>query len=166
MEKVKANKPIVLNADKIIGTAIEQFPDPSTGGDVSWRTLISTPKTPTNTFTVGIATCAPGAEAGCQGHLKPHRHKQAEIYHVTLGEGIVTIDGEEYEVRKGSVVWIPGDAEHGVRNSGDEQLVWLYAFATDGFEDIVYRFNDLERGQGQGQGYVQGGEAVHARAKL
>ncbi|PVH97892.1 RmlC-like cupin [Periconia macrospinosa] len=158
MDEVKSTKPIVLNANDIIGTASERFSDTNTGGDVSWRTLISTPKTPTNTFTVGIATCAPGVSAGCQGYLKPHRHKQAEIYHFTLGKGLVTIDGEEYEVGKGSVVWIPGDAEHGVRNSGEEDLVWLYAFATDGFEDVVYRFDDPERGQGK--------RAGNTRAKL
>ncbi|EUC30780.1 hypothetical protein COCCADRAFT_103016 [Bipolaris zeicola 26-R-13] len=158
MGEVKPNKPIVLNADDIISTASERFPDPSAGGDVTWRTLISTPKTRTNTFTVGIATCAPGVSAGCQGQLKPHRHKQAEIYHVTSGKGIVTIDGNEYEVGKGSVVWIPGDAEHGVRNTGGEDLIWLYAFATDGFDDVVYRFNEGERGHGK--------EVANTRAKL
>ncbi|EMD97530.1 hypothetical protein COCC4DRAFT_33967 [Bipolaris maydis ATCC 48331] len=159
MGEVKPNKPIVLNADDIISTASERFPDPSTGGDVSWRTLFSAPKTRTNTFTVGIATCAPGVSAGCQGHLKPHRHKQAEIYHFTAGKGIVTVDGDEHQVAKGSVVWIPGDAEHGVRNVGAEDLVWLYAFATDGFGDVVYRFNEGGRGRG-------GKEAADIRAKL
>ena len=141
MAETKITRPIVLNADDIKQTASESFPDPGAGGDVSWKTLISAPKTATDGFTVGIATCAPGLSAGCRGHLKLHRHKQAEIYHVTQGKGVVTIDGKEHSVSKGSVIWIPGDAEHGTENVGDEDLVWLYAFAADGFEEIVYRFD-------------------------
>lgn len=142
MTDTKAKKAIVLSADDIKEIAPESFPDPSAGGDVSWKTLISAPKTATDTFTVGIATCAPGKSAGCRGHLKPHRHKHAEIYHITQGKGVVTIDGNEHPVSKGSVVWIPGDAEHGTENVGIEDLVWFYAFAADGFEQIVYRFDE------------------------
>ena len=40
------------------------------------------------------------------------------------------------------MLWITGDAEHGIENVGEEDLVWLYAFAADGFEDIVYRFEE------------------------
>lgn len=142
MTETKAKKAVVLSASDINKRILESFPDPSAGGDVSWKTLISAPKTATDTFTVGIATCAPGKSAGCRGHLKPHRHKQAEIYHVTQGKGVVTIDGKEHAVSKGSVVWIPGDAEHGTENVGEEDLVWLYVFAASGFEEIVYRFDE------------------------
>ena len=45
-------------------------------------------------------------------------------------------------VSKWSVLWIPGDAEHGTENIGDEDLVWLYVFAVDGFGDILYRFDE------------------------
>lgn len=44
-------------------------------------------------------------------------------------------------VSKGTVVFIPGDAEHGVRNDGGEPLVWFYVFPTAGFGDVVYRFS-------------------------
>ncbi|KAJ4335278.1 hypothetical protein N0V87_006200 [Didymella glomerata] len=142
MAEGRAKKAIVLSADDIEKTAPESFPDPSACGDVSWKTLISAPKTATDTFTVGIATCAPGRSAVCRGHLKLHRHKQAEVYHVTQGKGLVTINGQGHAVSRGSVVWIPGDAEHGIENVGDEDLVWLYAFAADGFEDVVYRFDE------------------------
>lgn len=40
------------------------------------------------------------------------------------------------------MLWIPGDAEHGTENVGDEDLVWLYVFAADGFEEILYRFDE------------------------
>lgn len=141
---MSAKKAVVLSASDINGRASESFPDPSTGGDVSWKTLISAPETATDTFTVGIATCAPGKSAGFRGHLKLHRHRQAEIYHITQGKGVVTINGKEHAVSKGSVVWIPGDAEHGTENVGEENLVWLYTFASDSFEEVLYRFDKPE----------------------
>lgn len=133
---------MVLTGSDVTKIPPERFADPSANGDVTWRTLISAPNTATDTFTVGIATCAPGTSGGCRGQLKPHRHEQAEIYHVTRGKGVVTIDGVDHDVSKGSVVWIPGDAEHGTRNTGEENLEWLYVFAADGFKDIVYRFDE------------------------
>lgn len=56
------------------------------------------------------------------------------------------VEGEEYEVKKGSVVFIPGDAVHGVVNRGTEaegELRWLYVFAAGDFGDVVYRFEGV-----------------------
>lgn len=58
---------------------------------------------------------------------------------------MVVIDGTEYVVSKGTVVFIPGDAEHGVRNDGGEPLVWFYVFPTAGFGDVIYRFSHEEK---------------------
>ncbi|KAF2267647.1 RmlC-like cupin [Lojkania enalia] len=137
MIESRAVKPVVLRSRAIAAVPPEGFPDPS-GGDVTWKTLLSTPKTSTDTFTSGIAKCSPGS-----GHLKAHRHQQAEIYYIIQGRGVVPIDGVEHQVEKGSVIFIPGDAEHGIQNtSQEEDLVWLYVFATDAFEDVVYRFSE------------------------
>ena len=136
-------KPVIIHDQDIANRAPERFPSPSPGGDVTWKTLISSPQTPTNTFTVGVATCLPGKTASCPaGHLKLHLHTHAELYHVISGQGIVTIEGEEYGVGKGSVVFIPGDAEHGMRCVGGEEVRWLYVFAAGGFGDVVYRFGE------------------------
>jgi mannose-6-phosphate isomerase-like protein (cupin superfamily) len=163
-------KPLVLHAAQIANMAPEGFPDPGTGGNVTWKTLVSKDKTETDTFTVGIATCPPGRVIACPassssdessgasvpslynteslgdaGFLELHQHTHAEIYHVISGTGIVCINGQEYEARQGSVVFIPGDAEHGIFNTGKEDLVWLYVFAAGGFEEITYRFSEKER---------------------
>lgn len=125
---------VVLKARAIDEQVSESFQDTSKG-IVSWKTLISAPKTATTGLTAGIATCPPR-----EGHLCPHRHTHAEIYHITSGRGILHIDGKEQEVAAGSVVYIPGDAEHGIRNESDEELRWLYVFGADSFGDILYRF--------------------------
>jgi len=45
-----------------------------------------------------------------------HYHKIAtELYYVVDGGGTVVIDGEEHEVRKGSIVHIPPGVVHGAR---------------------------------------------------
>jgi mannose-6-phosphate isomerase-like protein (cupin superfamily) len=126
---------IVIEKSAIDLQESESFPDASKG-IVSWKTLISTPKTATDSLTVGVATCPPR-----QGHLCPHRHAQAEIYHIISGRGIMQIDDREEAVAAGSVVYIPGDAKHGIRNDDPTQeLQWLYVFGADSFEDVKYRF--------------------------
>jgi mannose-6-phosphate isomerase-like protein (cupin superfamily) len=119
-------------------------------GRCSWRTLISSDRTPSNSLTAGIATCGPRKEsqpASSGGNLAPHRHYHAEIYFIMSGEGIVNVDMIEHKVKAGSVVFIPGNAEHSVRNlSLTEELVWYYCFAAESFQDVRYRFkNDLGR---------------------
>jgi mannose-6-phosphate isomerase-like protein (cupin superfamily) len=84
----------------------------------------------------GIAVCPPYT-----GRLCTHRHKQAEIYYIISGKGIMSIDGKEYSVEGGSSIFIPGDAEHGIRNEGVEDLRWFYVFPTGAFSDVVYRFS-------------------------
>lgn len=171
MSNTKAIRPAIFHEHNITNRPAESFPDTGVGGTLTWKTLISSPSTPTNTFTVGIATCAPGSSSTCPasssssvsalpGHLRLHRHTHAEIYHVTSGRGIVTVDGEEHEVGKGSVVFIPGNAEHGMRCIGEEDVKWLYIFAADGFEEIGYRFDE------DGPGKDRERKRMKGRAKL
>lgn len=47
---------------------------------------------------------------------KLHYHKVAtELYYVIEGEGTVSVDGEEHEVHKGSLVHIPPGVVHGAK---------------------------------------------------
>lgn len=139
------SEPIILSQSDLQTLPSESFPD-ATKGDCSWQTLLSAPSTKSNTFTVGIGVCKPNG-----GRLALHRHKQAEIYHVLSGMGVVTIAHKDYHVAAGDVVFIPGDTEHGVVNSyPDTELKWLYCFAADGFGEVVYRFSgalELEKGK-------------------
>jgi len=129
-------QPAVITAADIARQPSESFPDTSVGV-LHWKTLVSNGSTTSNELTAGIATCPAG-----DGHLKLHRHTQDEIYYIVSGRGIMTIDGTKHHVGQGAVVFIPGDAEHGIRkSSGDEDLVWLYGFAADSFGEIHYRFS-------------------------
>jgi quercetin dioxygenase-like cupin family protein len=112
----------------------ESWDDP-VKGHIAWRTLFSGGLTPTDGLTAGIAEVEPG------GWLGLHRHTPPEIYYVIEGSGIVTLEGIEHAVVAGSAVFIPGNAEHGVRNPGTTPLRFIYVFAIDSFVDVEYRFS-------------------------
>jgi len=105
-------------------------------GDVSFQVVFSRDRTPTSTLYTGLCELAPG------GWLGRHRHTQAEVYHLVEGSGVMVLDGVEHAVAAGSAVFVPGDAEHGIRNTGTGPLRFVYAFATGSVDDVVYRFSD------------------------
>lgn len=113
----------------------EGWADPETR-QARWRTLISGDRTPTDSLTVGVAELESGeSRAFCL-----HRHAQAEVYYILSGEGIVTISGTDHLVRPGTVVFMPGGAEHGARNTGTELLRLLYVFPASSLSEIEYKF--------------------------
>ncbi|KAF3394426.1 Dimethlysulfonioproprionate lyase DddW [Penicillium rolfsii] len=133
---VPNTKPIIIPSTYTNNTPPEAFPTHASG-ILTWHTLISQPTTPTSDLSAGIAVCPPRT-----GHLCAHRHAQAEIYHILEGQGEVTIDGVVSKVETGSTVFIPGDAEHGIVNTGTGDLRWFYVFPTGAFGDVVYRFDE------------------------
>jgi quercetin dioxygenase-like cupin family protein len=124
-------QPLVCRADE---QKRDGWDDP-VKGRVGWRTLFSGDLTPTDKLTAGVAELEPG------GWLGLHRHTPPEIYYILEGSGVVTLEGREQEVRGGAAVFIPGDAEHGIRNTGDGPLRFVYVFPADSFAEIEYRFS-------------------------
>jgi mannose-6-phosphate isomerase-like protein (cupin superfamily) len=109
--------------------------DDAVRGRIHWRTLFSRGKTATEGLTCGVAEVGPGDWLGL------HRHAPPEIYYVLAGAGIVSLEGREIAVQAGSAVFIPGMAEHGLRQTGTEVLRFLYAFPVDSFDDVEYHFS-------------------------
>ena len=114
--------------------AIEGWSNPARGS-VTWRTFISGDITASSHMSAGLAELEPH-----HGELVPHRHAQAEIYHIIEGTGILTLEDVEHSVSAGTCIYIPGDAKHGIRNESDSVLRLFYVFPTDKFSDVVYRF--------------------------
>lgn len=105
---------------------------------VAWRTLLSSDRTPSTGMTVGTAEIAPGSTVdGAR-----HHHADHEVYYVIAGTGFVHLDGTEHPVEAGSVVFVPGNTPHFVRNTGDDTLKLLFAFAVDRFSDVQYVYDD------------------------
>ncbi len=103
-------------------------------GALRWRDLFAGNPEEGANVTLGIATLRRGET------LEPHRHSEPETYYTLAGRGIVTIDGVAHTVTPGTAIFIPGDAEHAIRNDHDETLEILYVFAVSDFNQVVYRF--------------------------
>ena len=52
------------------------------------------------------------------------------------------IDGHDADIGPGSTVYIPSNAKHTVRCTGAEPLVFIFTFACDRFDKIVYHFDE------------------------
>lgn len=105
-------------------------------GNIAFRTLFSGDKTPTSQLTAGVAELQPG------GWLGLHRHAPVEMYYILEGTAHVTLDGSKHSVGPGHAIFIPGDTEHGIMNSGETLLRVLYTFAIDRFGVVDYDFSD------------------------
>jgi mannose-6-phosphate isomerase-like protein (cupin superfamily) len=125
--------------------AREAWDDP-VRGSVSWFTLFSSDRTPTDSLCAGVAEIEPGG-----GSRRTHRHEQPELYFITEGTGILMVGDREITVSRGSAVFIPGNVEHGLRNASERIVRLLYVFPTGDFGDVVYRFGDEDEGVGSPQ---------------
>jgi quercetin dioxygenase-like cupin family protein len=102
------------------------------GDGVSWRTLTSADRTPTEKITSGVCEILPG------GALQVHRHPTLELYYFLEGTGVVTLGSEQYPVRPGTTISIPANTAHGIRNAGASVLKLFYVFPVDSFAEVVY----------------------------
>ena len=112
----------------------ERFEGPGREG-ASWFTLVSGEVCRSAGLSGGLCEIEPG------GSLAPHRHAVAEMYFFYEGAGTVVIDGAASQIAPGMTVFIPGDAEHSVRNDAEATLRFFYVFPVDRFSDVVYRFS-------------------------
>jgi mannose-6-phosphate isomerase-like protein (cupin superfamily) len=133
-------------SDQVEPFALDEMDAPQDGWDdplrgrLRWRTLFSKGTTPTGGMTCGVVEFRTGEWLGL------HRHALAEIYYVCAGAGLMNLDGREIPVRAGSAVFIPGMAEHGIRQTGSEILRLFYVFPVDSFDGVEYLFSAAQRG--------------------
>jgi mannose-6-phosphate isomerase-like protein (cupin superfamily) len=128
-------------ANAVLPLVIEEADAPQDGWDdpvrgrLRWRTLFSRGLTQTAGMTCGVTELGPGDWLGL------HRHAPPEAYYVFAGAGILSLEGREVPVSAGSAVFIPGMAEHGIRQTGNEVLRLFYAFPVDSFDSVEYLFS-------------------------
>jgi len=56
-----------------------------------------------------------------------HSHEQAQCYYILSGVGQITIDELSEEVKEGDAIFIPSNAIHGIKNTGNHTLTYLTA---------------------------------------
>lgn len=73
-----------------------------------------------------------------------HAHEPEQVYVIVAGEGRMRVGGTERDVSNGDTVHVPSNAEHGIRNTGDETLEYISA-ATPAFpREQVEMFYDTD----------------------
>lgn len=129
---MKLTKPVIVKEQSCV---LEDWQKEGRSG-VTWRTLLSSDRTDSDSITMGIAYIEPGNPEDL--HL--HQHEPAEAYYVLSGCGYVSIDGIISKLEKGMAVFAPSNAVHAVGNDSAEMLQILYVFGVDSFEDVKYVF--------------------------
>jgi len=58
-----------------------------------------------------------------------HHHDEEETFVIMFGQGVITVDGEDEDVRSGDVIYLPRGSEHTLKNSSmADPLVFITIF--------------------------------------
>ncbi|MFC5406229.1 cupin domain-containing protein [Cohnella soli] len=86
----------------------------------SSKMLIDRTNSATQNVQINMGIVAPGAKHADHNHPAEYD----ELYLIMKGEGVVRLDGQEYDLSPGDVVFIPGGSYHAIANRSDtEELV-------------------------------------------
>lgn len=100
----------------------------------SWM-LIGSQNSSTKNLSVQISEVPIGSEQ------PTHQHAPEQCYYILKGKGLMMIGDESKEVTSGDAVYIPSNANHGIKNIGEEVLEYLTAntpvFSED-YENIFW----------------------------
>ncbi len=126
------SKPFVVDESEC---PVEGWDDAARGA-VTWRTLLSGDRTPSDSLTMGVAEVRETHPAD----VRLHRHAHAEAYYILSGRGVLRIEGADYPLAPGAAAFIPGGALHSAWATGPAPLRILYVFAADSFDEVRYEF--------------------------
>jgi quercetin dioxygenase-like cupin family protein len=65
---------------------------------------------------------------GPGGGSPSHHHAYNHAFYFLTGTACMRIDGQSWDIKPGSFVKVPADAEHSLTNTGDEDLVFLVIY--------------------------------------
>lgn len=66
------------------------------------------------------------------GFTPRHTHPWPHINYITGGQGLLYLDGREYEVAEGSFAYVPGGKLHQFRNNGQESFSFICIVPEEG----------------------------------
>lgn len=99
----------------------EESPRNERAGQVSYL-LLSPGQFGSARMAITLVEGGPGSEQPM------HSHPEAEqVYVIVAGNGVMRVDGEEQEVGRGTLVFIPPGAKHAIRNVGSKSLTYVSA---------------------------------------
>ena len=104
-------------------------------------------------FGVNAVVYAPHFE----GFLHFH-DEQDELYFVHKGRARFEVDGDEFELGPGGVVYVESTTPRKMTNLGDEELVILAVGGKDGYVGRDGQLVDMERDLPRRQAFTRGGK--------
>jgi mannose-6-phosphate isomerase-like protein (cupin superfamily) len=94
---------------------------------------------------------------GQEGFLHYH-DEQDELYFVHRGRATFEVDGEEFELGPGGVVYVESTTPRKINNRTDEELVLLAVGGKDGYVGRDGQLVDVERDLPRRQAFTSGGK--------
>jgi mannose-6-phosphate isomerase-like protein (cupin superfamily) len=104
-------------------------------------------------FGVNALVYPPGQE----GFLHYH-DEQDELYFVHRGRATFEVDGEEFDLGPGGVVYVESTTPRKINNRADEDLVLLAVGGKDGYVGRDGQLVDVERDLPRRQAFTSGGK--------
>jgi mannose-6-phosphate isomerase-like protein (cupin superfamily) len=102
---------------------IEESPRNFRGGQISYL-LLTRGQFGSGNLAITWVEGSPGSEQALHAHPA-----NEQVYVIVRGRGVMKVAGEEQEVKAGTLVFIPLGADHAIRNTGGEPLVFVSATA-------------------------------------
>jgi mannose-6-phosphate isomerase-like protein (cupin superfamily) len=99
---------------------LDESPRQHRGGQISYLMLTAGDAGSQN-LSVTWVEGGPGSEQ------YRHSHDSEQVYVIVAGNGFMRIDGEEKKVAPGTLVFVPRNALHSIRNDSQEKLVFVTA---------------------------------------
>lgn len=88
-----------------------------------YRTTLGKAEAPIDTVVGGWYTLGPGATNPLDVHTVP------EIYFVTAGSALITMDGATQRIAAGDTVLIPAGVQHQTHNDTEEPLTMVFLYS-------------------------------------
>lgn len=114
------------------------------------ETYLIGPRRAPVTFLVDKKSKDIGAISFCREEMVPgdgipiHKHlHEEEVIYIQYGSGFFILGDKEYEVKAGSVAYVPKGVWHGLRNTGSSDLRMLFSFTPSGFENYFREIGTL-----------------------
>ena len=90
-----------------------------------------------------VAICT--EEIPLSGGIPIHKHlNNDEFFFFHKGNGTFILDEQEFTVNEGSTAFVPRGTWHGLKNTGNELLVFTFGFSPAGFEDFFRQIGTLK----------------------
>ncbi len=103
-------------------------------GKLRWKYIADSTQITSHGLSCGVLVLPPGEE------LPLHHHSPQEVYIIRKGEGLLLSSASSKKVYEDSFVYIPKNFDHGLKNTGKEDLEILWIFPTDNWEEVEYVF--------------------------